>query len=58
MVSIAEAELNSKRVVFKSMLKEQIALLKYLEEQRCAIVNGLAGTGKTVMAKKSGNACK
>ena len=32
------------------MLKEQIALLNYLEEQNNAIINGLAGTGKTVMA--------
>ena len=32
------------------MLKEQVALLNYLEEQNCAIINGMAGTGKTVMA--------
>ena len=30
--------------------KEQIALLNYLEEQDNAVINGLAGTGKTVMA--------
>ena len=32
------------------MLNEQIALLTYLEEQDNAIISGMAGTGKTVMA--------
>ena len=32
------------------MLREQVALLNYLDEQNNAIINGLAGTGKTVMA--------
>lgn len=50
LVSLAEVELNHKRSVFKSMLKEQVALLNYLEEQNTAVINGMAGTGKTVMA--------
>lgn len=50
LVSLAEIKLNHKRQVFKKMLDEQISLLNYLEEQNSAIINGMAGTGKTVMA--------
>lgn len=50
LVSIAEIDVDHKRMVFKKMLSEQIALLNYLEEQHEAIINGMAGTGKTVMA--------
>lgn len=50
LISIPEMKLNHKEQVFKKMLKEQVALLNYLEEQNCAIINGMAGTGKTVMA--------
>ena len=50
LISLAEIERDHKRLVFKEMIKEQIALLNYLEEQDNAVINGLAGTGKTVMA--------
>ena len=50
LISIPEIKLNHKRQVFKKMLNEQISLLNYLEEQNNAIINGMAGTGKTVMA--------
>lgn len=50
LISIPEMKLNHKRQVFKKMLNEQICLLNYLEEQNNAIINGMAGTGKTVMA--------
>ena len=50
LISISEIKLNHKRQVFKKMLNEQISLLNYLEEQNNAIINGMAGTGKTVMA--------
>ena len=50
LISLQEMERERTRHVFKRMLKEQIALLNYLEEQNSAIINGLAGTGKTVMA--------
>lgn len=52
LISIPELKLDHKRMVFKQMLKEQVALLNYLEEQNCAVINGLAGTGKTIMAVK------
>ena len=51
-ISLAEYRRGHEKVVFKTLLKEQIALLEYLEEQNNAIINGLAGTGKTVMAKE------
>ena len=50
LISLQEVEIERTKNVFKRMLREQIALLNYLEEQNNAIINGLAGTGKTVMA--------
>lgn len=50
LVSMADLKLDTQRQVFKRMLAEQVALLNYLEEQNSAVINGLAGTGKTVMA--------
>lgn len=50
LISFAEMKHNHSERVFKRMLREQIALINYLEEQRSAVINGMAGTGKTVMA--------
>lgn len=50
LISLEEVVLKRKHLVFKKMLDEQIALLNYLDEQNDAIINGLAGTGKTVLA--------
>lgn len=50
LVSLVDVIGNHKKIVFKKMLKEQVSLLNYLEEQRTAVINGLGGTGKTVMA--------
>lgn len=50
LIPIANLKVENQRYVFKRMLKEQVALLNYLEEQDNAVINGLAGTGKTVMA--------
>lgn len=52
LISLKEVQTERTKNVFKRMLKEQVALLDYLEEQNNAIINGLAGTGKTVMALK------
>lgn len=43
-------ELDYKRQVFNRLLKEQSVLLNFLEEQPNAIINGVAGTGKTMIA--------
>lgn len=50
LISLQQVEQERNKNVFKRMLREQVALLNYLEEQNNAIINGLAGTGKTVMA--------
>lgn len=50
LISLKEIEVEHTKNVFRKMLKEQVALLNYLDEQNTAIINGLAGTGKTVMA--------
>ncbi|MEG1354032.1 MAG: NERD domain-containing protein [Bacilli bacterium] len=50
LISFKEIESERTNNVFRRMLKEQVALLDYLEEQNNAIINGLAGSGKTVMA--------
>lgn len=39
-----------KKIVFHRLLKEQEILLYFLVEQRCAVINGAAGTGKTMIA--------
>ena len=43
-----EADIN--KIVFHRLLNEQTMLLNYLTEQRSAIINGAAGTGKTLIA--------
>lgn len=50
LISLHQIEQERNKNVFKRMLREQVALLNYLEEQNNAIINGLAGTGKTIMA--------
>lgn len=50
LISLQQVELERNKSVFKRMLREQAALLNYLDEQNHAIINGFAGTGKTVMA--------
>ncbi len=39
-----------KKIVFHRLLKEQTAVLNYLTEQKTAVINGAAGTGKTMIA--------
>lgn len=43
-------EYELKRMVFNRMLNEQSRLLDYLEEQPVAVINGVAGSGKTLIA--------
>lgn len=50
LISFQQMKNERNKNVFKRMLREQVALLNYLDEQNNAIINGLAGTGKTVMA--------
>jgi len=50
LVSLVEVIDNHRKLVFRKMLSEQVQLLNYLEEQNNAVINGLGGTGKTVMA--------
>ncbi|WP_027641473.1 DEAD/DEAH box helicase family protein [Enterocloster clostridioformis] len=39
-----------KHMVFHRMLDEQAGILNFLSEQRTAVINGAAGTGKTLIA--------
>jgi len=43
-------EHDLKKMVFHRLLKEQQNLLNYLVEQKTAVINGAAGTGKTMIA--------
>ena len=52
LVSISELESDHRKNVFKRLLDEQVALLNYLEEQKSAVISGMAGTGKTVIAHR------
>lgn len=46
----ASFENDLKKIVFHRMLKEQTAILNFLAEQKTAVINGVAGTGKTMIA--------
>lgn len=43
-------DVELKNITFNRLLEEQKALLNYLVEQKCAVINGAAGTGKTMIA--------
>lgn len=46
----ASFDKDIKELVFNRLLKEQSAILNFLTEQKNAVINGAAGTGKTVIA--------
>lgn len=46
----ASFDADLKKLVFHRLLKEQAGILNFLEEQQTAIINGAAGTGKTMIA--------
>ena len=46
----ANFDTETKRIVFHRLLKEQVAVLNFLDEQRTAAISGAAGTGKTLVA--------
>ncbi|WP_314062481.1 NERD domain-containing protein [uncultured Vagococcus sp.] len=43
-------ENDIKKKIFHRLLKEQVGILKYLGDQTSAVINGAAGTGKTMIA--------
>ncbi len=49
-VSSADFEAEVKKIVFRQLLREQASVLNFLEEQKTAVINGAAGTGKTLIA--------
>ena len=50
LVPSVASEMSIKRNAFNRLLKEQANVLNFLEEQPYAIINGVAGTGKTMIA--------
>lgn len=46
----ASMDADIKKIAFHRLLKEQAGILNYLSEQRSAVINGVAGTGKTMIA--------
>ncbi len=43
-------DIELKKITFHRLLKEQQGILNYLIDQRTAVINGAAGTGKTMIA--------
>ena len=43
-------ESDLKKIVFHRLLEEQAGILNFLSEQKTAVINGAAGTGKTMIA--------
>lgn len=50
LVPSVASDLAIKRNTFNRLLKEQVVLLNFLEEQPYAVISGVAGTGKTMIA--------
>ena len=50
LVPAMASDLAIKRTAFNRLLKEQSMLLNFLEEQHSAVISGVAGTGKTMIA--------
>lgn len=50
LVPSVTSELSIKRNAFNRLLKEQANILNFLEEQPYAVISGVAGTGKTMIA--------
>lgn len=50
LVPDACSEINLKKIVFHKLLRNQANVLDFLVEQRTAAINGVAGTGKTLIA--------
>lgn len=50
LVPAKTSALSIKKASFNRLLKEQINLLNFLEEQPFAVINGVAGSGKTMIA--------
>ena len=50
LVPSKSSALSLKKASFNRLLKEQINLLNFLEEQPYAVINGVAGSGKTMIA--------
>ena len=46
----ASFDTDTKHMLFHRLLKEQASVLDFLEEQKTAVINGAAGTGKTLVA--------
>ena len=46
----ASFDADMKKIVFHRLLKEQAGILNFLDEQKIAVINGAAGTGKTMIA--------
>lgn len=46
----ASFDTDTKHILFHRLLKEQASVLNFLEEQKTAVINGAAGTGKTLVA--------
>jgi len=50
LVPTVTSQMSIQRKTFNRLLKEQTNILNFLEEQPYAIINGAAGTGKTMIA--------
>ncbi len=50
LVKMPSIERYEQEAKFNMLLKEQVAILDFLDEQPSAVINGVAGTGKTMVA--------
>lgn len=51
-VSFEKYAKETNEIVFNQLLKQQYAVLDFLQEQNTAVISGVAGTGKTMLATR------
>lgn len=57
LVPSMKSSMKAERSVYSRMLREQSRILDYLEEQPNAVINGVAGSGKTMLALEKARRC-
>ena len=55
LIKMPSVERGLVEMQFNMLLKEQYKILDFLDEQPTAVINGAAGTGKTMLLKRHAN---
>ena len=56
-VPTVKHDMNTKKVVYNRLIEEQAKIFNYLEDQPNAVISGVAGSGKTMLAIAKAKKC-